>query len=396
MLLTGCGDRLEIEKQAHVVIIGLDLESDKLFKVTFQIANPQIGSSERGKAENEPPSDTISLVAPDITSAKELANSVIPRKLNFAHLQTMIIGEDVARSPLFHHLIASSSGDPEMRREVTLMITKEKAIDFIEKNKPKLETRPHKYYQFMQDRWRDTGHVPFSTINRYFQRLQGELFLVIYATTERNEEESKDEDAYLAGEVPQQLGDPAQVIGSAVIKEGKMIDTLTGEETRLALLLRRKQVAHSMIAAVPDPTKKDYQVSIRLLKNKDTKVKLNVKKDPPEVQVTIPLKAQILSIPSLTDYVLNLELQKKLQESIAKELEKKTLELVHKAQKKYKADPFQWHLIARKKFWTLDAYNQFNWEKKFTEAKVTVQYDIIIESFGKQFKPPQIKKTLGE
>lgn len=396
LLLTGCSDRLEIEKMAHVVVIGVDLEADKLFKVTFQIANPQVGSSERGQAQNEPPSDTISLIAPDVTSAKELANSVIPRKLNFAHLQTLIIGEKAARTPLLHHLISSQTGDPEMRREVNIIITKETAAEFIKKNKPKLETRPHKYYQFMQDRWKDTGHVPYATVNRYFQRLEGQVFLVIYATTERNEEDSKNEDAYLAGEVPQQGGDPVQVIGSAVIKNGKMIDTLTGEETRLALLLRRKQIAHSMIVAMPDPLKKEYQVSLRLLKHKNTRVNVNVKKDPPEVHVTVPLKAQVLSIPSLTDYVLNVEYQEKLKQSITKELEKKTMELIHKSQKKYKSETFLWHLEARKKFWTLDDYNQYNWEKKFTKARVQVDYDIVIESFGKQFKPPQIKKTIGE
>ena len=175
-LLSGCWGALELEKKAYAVVIGLDLAKDNMIDVTFQIANPQVGTSSAAEAPNEPPSDIITITAPDILSAKELANSVVPRKLSFDHLQTIIIGEELAKTNLSHHIIASSFIDPEMRRDNNLIVSKEKAREFIHKNKPKLETRPHKYYTYMQERWRDTGFVPFSTLKSLFSALVRRAF----------------------------------------------------------------------------------------------------------------------------------------------------------------------------------------------------------------------------
>ena len=48
-------------------------------------------------------------------------------------------------------------------------------------------------------------------------------------------------------------GDPVQMIGSAVFKDGKMIGTLTGEETRITLFLRRKALGHTFVQSFPIP-----------------------------------------------------------------------------------------------------------------------------------------------
>ena len=358
----------------------------------FKLQIRKLGTSSTGEAPNEPPSDIITITAPDILSAKELANSVVPRKLSFDHLRTIIIGEELAKSNLSHNIIASSFIDPEMRRNNNLIVSKEKARDFIHKNKPKLETRPHKYYTFMQERWEDTGFVPFSTLNRYFQRLSGELFLGIYASTERNEESKRNEDDYVAGQVPQKSGDPVQMIGSAVFKNGKMIGTLTGEETRISLFLRKKGLNHSTIQSFPDPINDKFRISVRVMKKGKTKVKVNTKKDPPEVNVTVPIIIQVFSDPSLKNYTTDLKNQNLLKQSIKKELETKTTELIKRTQTELKGEPFLWYLEARRHIWTVQEYKKYNWEKKYQTAKVEVKYDLKIESLGEQLKPENLKK----
>ena len=162
LLLTSCGDKLELEQRAYAVVIGLDQneDDDQLIDVTFQIANPQVGSTDTGASQNEQPSDIVTVTTPDLLSAKELANSIITREMSFEHLRTIIVGEKFAETPLFHHIFNSAIIDPEMRIENEFIVSKEKASAFIEANLPKLETRPHKYYFYMQQRWRDTGYVP--------------------------------------------------------------------------------------------------------------------------------------------------------------------------------------------------------------------------------------------
>lgn len=393
LLLSSCADRLELEQHAYVVVIGLDQNEDdeKLIDVTFQIANPQVGSTTTGEAPNEPPSDIVTFTTPDLLSAKELANSVITRKISFDHLQTIIVEEKLAKTPLFHHMIASAMIDPEIRLQNTIIVSRERASDFIHKNHPKLETRPHKYYFFMMQRWKDTGYAPLSDLNRYFQRLHGELFLAIYATTKREEEPKKNEDHYVAGQIPQKSGDPVQMMGSAVFKDGKMIGTLTGEETRMALLLRAKSLSHYAIQSFQDPTKKDFRISTEVMMNGKTKTKIDVTKDVPYVTVEVPVKVQVFSNPSLTNYTTNLKNQKTLKDSIKKELETIATKLIKKTQEEFKAEPFLWYLEARRQFWTLHEYDKYKWEEKYQNAKVDVSFDVTIQSLGSQLKPEVIK-----
>ncbi|WP_426446077.1 Ger(x)C family spore germination protein [Paenibacillus sp. S-38] len=397
LLLSGCWDKNELEEQAFVVVLGLDKAPKNMVTVTFQIANPQVGSSDKGSAPNEPPSDIVSFTAPDILSAKELANSVITRKISFAHLRTVVVNQDLAKGDLYHHVMGASVRDPEMRREINLLVSKERAFDFVKNNKPKLETRPHKYYAFMQERWRDTGFVPYSTLNRYFQRLSNDtLFLAIYATTEKQSGKySRVEDDYLAGQVPQKGGDPVQIIGSAVFKAGKMIGTITGEESRYSLFLRRKSLTHSFISTYQDPLNNDYQITARFIKNGTTKVKLNVRTDPVEVSVKLPLRVQILSTPSFVNYASDAGKQEQLKASLQEQLQERIMKFVTKAQQTYKGEPFLWHLSARSQFWTLKQYEDFDWPSQFPKAKVSVNVELKIESFGKQIDPPVMNQHQG-
>ena len=203
-LLPGCDDRQELERQAFIVAIGLDNGGkDNLVNVTFQISNPQVNTSQVADASKEPPSDIVTVTAPDLFSAKELVQTSHSRKINFSHLQVVITGEDFAKTDRFSHIIGSAIIDPEIRRLSYLIVSKEKAKDFIHANKSQLETRPHKYYAFMEQRWISTGYVAPSHLNNVLQRSRDELVLAIYATTERDEHVEMNEDSYLADMVTQ-------------------------------------------------------------------------------------------------------------------------------------------------------------------------------------------------
>ncbi|WP_339253606.1 Ger(x)C family spore germination protein [Sporosarcina sp. FSL W8-0480] len=388
LILVGCWDKSELEERGYAVVIGIDKsEKDHMVDVTFQIENPQVGSSSLATAPNEPPSDIITITATDILSAKELANSIVSRQIDLSQVETIIVGETFAKSDYFHHIMASSMRDPEVRRKIIMIVSKESARKFINNNHSKMETRPHKYYAFMSDRWKDTGFVPISDLNRYFQRSSNALFLAIYATSERDERFRESSDNYKAGQVPQKEGDPVQMIGSAVLKNGKMIGVLTGEETRNSLLLREKSKTHHYIDTFIDPKMEGLRISARVGKEERSKVKINVKTEPPEVFVTVPLKVQVLSIPSLIDYANNEKNQALLKEEIKKELEEKISSLIKKTKEEFGAEPFVWYEEARREFWTMDEFIKYDWQEKYRDADVKVDFEITIESFGSLLKP---------
>lgn len=396
IILTGCWDRLELEEQAYVVVLGIDQAEGDYLKVSFQIANPQVGSSNLAKAEREPAYELVTLKAPDFVSAKDLANISVSREITFAHTKTMIVSEEVAKSHKFLPIIEYITRNKDIRREINLIISKENAYEFIKNNDPQLETRPHKHYSLMARRWRKNGLVPYTAFQGYIQRTLADsgVFLAIYATTEKASPiENGREDKYIAGEVDEEGGNPVQMIGSAVIKEGKMVGKLTGEETRFSFMLRERTEANYFLVTYPDPLDKNHHITARLEKDKRTKinVQMDLNRSKPNIKVSVPVKATILSIPSGIDYVEDMKNFELLEKTITNYLNKVSLELVKKMQTKFKADPFQWYLIARRQFFTLDEYEKYNWMDKYQNAKVDIEFDLRITDFGKQLRPVDYK-----
>jgi len=397
LALAGCADRVEVERLAHVVVLGLDYEEGNFINVTFQIANPQVGSTDRGQAEKEPPTDIVSIKSTDVVTARELANTIIPRQLDFSHLQTLIISESMARSPVFHKTVSSLVRIPEIRREMSMIICREEAATFIKKNKPRMETRPHKYYEYMLDQWAIRAVEPDSNLNGYLKNLAGELYLVIYATTERLEDEIIENEAlYRAGEVPAEETDPVQMMGSAVLKEGRMIGTMNGQETRYAMLLRHEEKVHSVISSFPDPLKETERVTVRLLKTESAKLKIDVSEEVPRIEAKVKLYGQLLSTEGMENYVTNLDHQELLERTIEDVMTRETMDFIRRTQEEFRSEPFNWHNQVRKKFWTWNDYIRYDFIGKYPRAEVKVVYEVEIENFGKQFEPVTVNDKHAE
>jgi len=387
IFISGCWDKMELEDRAYVVALGID-KSDKenLIDVTFQIANPQTGSSARGDFLDEPSSDIITITTMDVLTAKELANSIVTRRISFKHLDTLIIGEELARDDYLVQLLNSMIIEPEIRHRLSFIVTKEPAQQFIHANKPAMETRPHKYYEFMRERWKDIGYVPYAKLIDYLQHLSGGLFLAAYATTEKEPVETS-EQKYISGEIPQKSGDPVQMIGSAVFKNGKMIDVLNGVETRIALMLRYKTTLRNPLGTLRDPLNKKYNLTVHMMKSKKVKLKFDLKKDPIQIDVTIPLDLYVLTDLTMTEYAKDKKKQKILKQSLKKQFEENTMKFIEKTQKELQGDPFLWNVYARRYFSTVQQYNEFNWDEKYLHANINVTYDIKLMSFGAKAKP---------
>lgn len=335
----------------------------------------------------------MTITTTDVLLAKDLANSIVTRRISFRHLNTLIIGEELARSDYLLHLLNSLIVEPEIRHRLSFIVSKEPAQQFIHANKPAMETRPHKYYEFMRERWKDIGFVPYAKLNDYFQHLSGGLFLAAYATAERVQADLS-EQRYTAGEIPQKSGDPVQMIGSAVFKNGKMIDTLDGVETRIALSLRNKTTLRNPIGTFQDPLNEKYNLTVHIMKTKKIKVTLDLKKNPIQIDVTIPFDLHILTDLTMTDYATDMKKQKILKRSLKKQFEENTLQFIERTQKDLKGDPFMWNTYARRYFPTVKKYNEFNWEEKYQHANVHVTYEIEIASFGEKAKPAKKEQNM--
>jgi spore germination protein KC len=403
-LLTGCWDRKELEQMSYATAIGLDipegvnLNEKQAVDVTFQFSNPKLNIRGATGQVDKGEKNIITLTAPDFITAKNLANSFVTRQISFSHAKTIVVSEELAKSDMFLRFIGTALKEREVRRETSIIVSEGKAAEFIRKNKPEMMIRPHKYYQFIIDRSVETGLVPEATINRLFAITDGDadLFLAISGSVSEKREGSsfQEEDQYFAGSVPKKGGNPVQLIGSAVFKEGKMIGKLTGEETRATLLLDNTSRIEDMFVSFNDPVEKKYKVAVRVKKKTATDIKIKLRKGPPKINVKVPLEIELLSVPSMVDYAGDMKKQMILKKWIEKEIENNMVPLVEKTQKEYKSEPFYWSLAVRPLFSTTKAYEEWDWTNKnypFADITIDVQVDII--GFGKQLKESEMEKV---
>ncbi|MFD1738974.1 Ger(x)C family spore germination protein [Bacillus salitolerans] len=394
ILLSGCGDKIEIEEEGFVVALGMDLpeeEDAKGIDVTFKLANPipgqQGGTQEQGKEQEE--AVVITIRAPDILSARDLANTSETRRLNYYHTKAIIIGEELARSNEFLNLVSSIQRERQVRGEMTIMVSKERAAEYLRKSQSALEASPHKFYDFMERRWKKNALVPDSTMQTFFHGIEADKggILASYTTTERSKtNKAGNEDEYLPGQVDIEGGTEIQLIGAAVFQDGKMVSTLTGEETRFALMFRPDIDPEQMIFTYVDPLDPDHRIVIKGY-TLGTDIDVDLKDSIPKLHVTIDMEVRILSIPSMVNYVEDIEKQRLLKEHIESELERKGMNLVKKSQEEIKGDPFYWALAVRKKFLTIKEFEDFNWREKYPISHISLTYDVNIRDFGKKLRP---------
>jgi spore germination protein KC len=395
LVFTGCWDKNELEELGYVAAIGVDLREDRRMVVTYQIQNPQVGSSVRAEAQNEKESSIITLDAADILSARETSGANISRKIDFSQANILILGEEFAKSETCFENLSELLREREIKSDISIVVCREKAAEFIRNNRPSLETRPMKFYDLMARRWKETGLAPPADLHMLTQKTERDkgLFLAIYATAKESyKKELREEDQYLPGEVPLKSTNPTQIIGSAVFKEGKMFSNLTGEETRIVLNLRPEARFSGINVTYKDPLDEKYRISARLYKVKSPQLKIDISDEKPKIDVKLELEIRITNIPSHIDYVEDLEKQKVLKRSIEEDIKEETNSLIEKTQRELKAEPFNWRPIAASKFWTYEDLKKYDWMGKYSEAEINFDVEVKLKDFGKELKPSSLER----
>ncbi|SEO39699.1 germination protein, Ger(x)C family [Amphibacillus marinus] len=399
-ILFGCEDMVELEKQSYVVAVGIDkTDQDGTYQFTYQIANPEAGSSLAANNADQAPSEIISIVGTDLMTTSSTANAFVTKQMVMDQTRVLIISEELARTDQFLRVIQSVARSNQIRRGVKLVISKENASQFMNNNDPALEQRPHKYYQYMLSRARETGLIPDADIHRFFQITEGDadLFLGIYATTiEDPKDVSGPEDTIVAGEIPKHGGNSTQFMGAAVFKEGIMIDVLTAEETRIANILDKTMKMDELLASYPDPVAPEYNVAVKYIQKNEPKIEINYDRvaNHAAIQVIIPFEAEIIAIPSLINYSQVDSYKERLKKSIESYAEHVTRQFIKKTQEFYRAEPFYWSLYIRKFFKDIPDFEEADWNKQiYPNADITVYYQMKRMHFGKMLDDTHLNEV---
>jgi spore germination protein KC len=120
--ISGCWDAAEINELGFVLSVAIDKDGDK-YKVTAQIAKPDTYSKtpSGGKAE-EKPFWLISATGRSVFEAIRNMAVLSPRRIFWAHIKVIIIGETLAKNDI-HDVLDFFTRNPELRLRTLVAVT---------------------------------------------------------------------------------------------------------------------------------------------------------------------------------------------------------------------------------------------------------------------------------
>jgi len=414
--LTACYDAHEMDDMLYVVAIGVDKGISDKWRLTIQFptmkeggGQTQSGSGGGGQSQSgsggaeQSGHSYASIDVLSFFTGIDMLNASLPRKLNFSHTQIIVFSEELAEEGLIGEYIASLSRFYEIRRSAHVFVVKGNAIDFIKENKPVIGTTISKSFQVLAHASENIGFFPHTTLENFYEGLKSPYGQAISVMASVNDSKSFAEKGepwgtqfktggdYFAGQFPRTGQNKIEVWGTALFNGDKMVGELNGDETRFLLMTRGefKQGSFTM----QDPKEPELIIPLDVRASKKPDIKVDCKGAKPVIQLKVQLDADLLAVQSMINYEQP-ELQSLLEEAFKKSVEEGITELIKKCQD-LNTDVFHFGDYAAKNFLTIDAFENYDWNRCFNEAEVIVDVNFAIRRTGTQIKSYPIKDPIG-
>lgn len=214
-LLIGCWDRTEIEDVGFVMGVAFDpVENEEqeiaqiereigetipdeqrqhLFRLSHQIAIPdrlgEAGNEGKGDATNQAHYNVVSTNITNMDAARRVA-AKMSRKLNFEHLNILVINEELARQGMIMHLMDFYIRDHKMRRRTHVLISQGDAKAILEQPVP-LDNMPSLFIERLIENESHVLQMPrIREVGDISERLIGKRsYIIPRITTSGNEGE---------------------------------------------------------------------------------------------------------------------------------------------------------------------------------------------------------------
>ncbi|MBE3101619.1 MAG: Ger(x)C family spore germination protein, partial [Firmicutes bacterium] len=402
-MLTGCYDSIEIDEMTYVLAIGLDKGVKDKLRLTIEFHTMKGGSSSSmssssggggpsggGMGGNYP---TITIDAPSFYTGLNMINSSLPHRLNFMHAKWLVFSEEMAKAGVSTY-IAPIIRYREIRRSMHVIVAKGSACKFLEENQPFIGSTLSKTMELQVMGPTDTGYFPHVTLNDFYNGIKSTYRQPIAALGGLNNFNNYQEDGekasafqspegqYYAGEMPRKGGSKVELYGTAVFDGDKMVGELTGDETRLLLMLMGD--FKRGFFTIKDPKMPQYVVPLDVRTSRKTKIQVDIKNGKPYINAEIKLEGDILAIQSMINYE-DISLKPLLEKAFEQQVKSEMDALIDKC-KKEKSDVFRFGTVACRKFLTIQDWEQYNWNKQFENAEVTVNVTFNIRRTGTLMK----------
>ena len=359
-VLSGCSMAQQVEHNAYVITMGVDLNDIGDCVISIQI--PSITPSGSSEGENSSASYVISTAsAPTFSEALILLEAVTPRKLNYRQMISLVASQKIASSPLFPALMTELMHTYGLFGSAQLIICAGNAKDFLSTQTPEIGTRLSTSVNAMLENYRNQGFIPEALVSQVHYLTQSRYSdpVAIYAATSderhfRNVAPDAVEDSY-PGSLPSTGLAVNEYMGAALLQNGVMVGVLNGTQTQILNMILGKSTDMTYFVD-------GYTVQLKLKKPVSNRVDICKDIGKPEINLNFDLAVKALTVtPDIetirarfTDDVVNLI---------------ETCRLL-------KTEPFGFAFAASRQFKTLDEWNAYQWRESFANANMQITVSI--------------------
>lgn len=435
LFMTSCS-YVEPNDIAYVVAVGFDKAEESNYDITIQFAKPtQISggaSQEGGKGGDIVENMTVR--APNLYSAINIANNILSKRFSLSHTKLMVFSKDVAKEGLYE-MIDTMIRSEELRPDVFLAVADSKAGEYLDSVKPVIEVNPAKYYHLIYEK-NDSGGVPKSNLQQFYfeDRTEAECSTLPLAgkvqtgggqsgasqqggqsgqgggsqqggqsgqdgqsgqsggqggeqqqggDEQKNKanEEAKvntspfehDVANFVAGEVAIKNANKAEAMGMAIFKDGKFIAELGSIESELYNMLTGT-LRRSFISFSSSVDEKG--VTLRIDQIRRPKYDISIKDK--TIKIGLFLESDIYSVPAS----FSSEDVDKFEQEAEKSIEKACSAFISYCRDKLGADILNFSNVAKRNFWTISKYDEFNFKERFKEFDISVDAELEIRRSG--------------
>lgn len=386
---TGCSGAKETDNTAYVLALGIDKGEQKgMIKYTCQIALPKPSTKEGGEEESKT-QVSVTATAQSLAEARNLINSSMSRTLTFSHMKALIIGEDLAKQGI-SNIFAPLMRFRDMRGSIYILVANGvSAEEFMDKNKPKLESFMSRYYGSMMFSADESGYYFRTTLQDFYKQLKnvGSCPLATLVSINGKKGTRDDEvsmfpsevsQEYTAGNSPLEKGNPAEALGLAAFSGDKMIGTLTDEEARMVNILKGN-FEHGFYV-ITDPLVPEKFVNLTMRLNGKPHIKVKQVDGQVHIKAEVNVETEITAIPSGTNYEQD-EYRRLLEAHINQLLQAQILKMLYKTQA-WGCDVVGFGVRMRPFFATHQEFMQLDWPVMYRQAEFDITVNTIVRRTG--------------
>ncbi|TBL81245.1 Ger(x)C family spore germination protein [Paenibacillus thalictri] len=385
--LTGCWSRHELNDLSIVVGLGIDKFNDK-YKVTSQIVNPAKVASKRDGGQNLS-SPVVTYEEEGATVPEALARMTVkaPRRMYFAHLRMLVIGEELAREGVGKPLDFISR-NRDMRTDFFIVVARHSSASQILKMNSAIDPIPsNNLYTKLETSdklWAATGKITLDKmIEELFKEGKNPVLTGIEILGDPNQGKKQ---ANGQNVEPRVL---LQYSGMAIFNVDRMVDWLDENDAKTFNYLQNS--VKETTAFVPCPQKKPGNMTAQIVRSRN-RIETKISNDgQPEIDVYQNTQMDISDIECDVD-VLDPKIQEELTEAVNQKIIRVLSASVRKSQTTLELDYFGFGDVVHRqnpKYWRKIK----NWNNVYKNMEIRIHSHVDLRRIGTTLQPIEHAKV---